>query len=322
MAIAPNTTYTGNKIAEDFHNTIYDISPTDTPFLSMAKRLKATNTYHQWTVDKLEAAAANRAIEGDDFDPTARAQPTTYGNYTQILKKEVNISGTFEAVNKYGRKSELAYQTARMAKALKNDLEYALVRNQGSDAGAAATARAMGSMESWIDSASGGGNAYRASGSTGGTTSAFAGGLVKAPTDGTATAMVEADLVGAIQNAWTDGGDPSVIMMSIANKKKFSTFTGIATRFNDVKGATSANIIGSADIYVSDMGVHKAVINRWMRDAAVLCLDPDYVGVAYLRPFQTVDIARTGDGQKRAILCEATLVVQNPNAHAKVFNCG
>lgn len=28
MATAANLTYSGNKIAEDFHNTIYDISPT------------------------------------------------------------------------------------------------------------------------------------------------------------------------------------------------------------------------------------------------------------------------------------------------------
>ncbi len=322
MARAPNNTYSGNKIAEDFHNTIYDISPTDTPLLSLAKRFKATNTLHQWTYDALTAAAANQQVEGDDFDPTARAQPTTLNNYCQILRKDVNISGTFEAVNKYGRKSEMAYQTARMAKELKRDLEYALVRNQGGDAGSASSARVMGSMESWIASSAGGGNGYRASGSTGGTSSGYTGGVAKAPTDGTATAMVEADLKGALELAWNDGGDPSVIMMSSANKKVFSGFTGIATRFNDVKGATSANIIGSADVYVSNWGVHKAVMNRYMRDAAVLCIDPEYVGVAFLRPFQRVDIARTGDGEKKAILCEATLVVQNPNAHAKVFNCG
>ena len=322
MAIAPNHTYTGNKIAEDFHNTIYDISPVDTPLLTMAKRLKATNTYHQWTIDALTAAGANAQIEGDDFDPTARAQPTTLGNYTQILRKEVNISGTFEAVNKVGRKSELAYQMARMSKELKRDLEYALVRNTGSNAGTAASARVMGGLESWIDSSSGGGNAYRASGSTGGTTSAFAGGLTKAPTDGTATAMVEADLKAALELSWTDGGDPSVLMMSMTNKKIFSGFTGIATRFNDVKGAATANIIASADVYVSDVGVHKAVVNRHMRNQAVFCLDPEYLGVAFLRPFSKVDIARTGDGEKKAILCEATLVVQNPNAHAKIFNVG
>ena len=197
------------------------------------------------------------------------------------------------------------------------DLEYALVRNQASSAGGATTARTMGSMESWIS-----GNAYRASGSTGGTSSGYTGGVVTAPTDGTATAMVEADLKAALQLAWTDGGDPTVIMMSATNKAEFSGFTGVATRFNDVKGATSANIIASADVYVSDFGVHKAVLNRYMRDQAVLCLDPEYVGVAFLRPFTRVDIAKTGDGEKKAILCEATLVVQNPDAHAKIYNTG
>jgi len=321
MARATNHTYTGNKIAEDFHNTVYDISPTDTPFLTMAKRFNATNTLHQWTYDVLTAAAANQQVEGDDFDPTARAQPTTLNNYCQILRKEVNISGTFEAVKKYGRKSELAYQTARMSKELKRDLEYALVRNQTGDAGSASSARVMGSMESWISSTAPG-NAYRASGSTGGTSSGYAGGVAKAPTDGTATAMVEADLKAALGLAWADGGDPSVIMMSSTNKQEFSGFTGVATRFNDVKGATSANIIGSADVYVSDFGVHKAVLNRYMRDEAVLCLDPEYIGVAFLRPFQRIDIAKTGDGEKKAILCEATLVVQNPLAHAKIYNTG
>ena len=87
MATAANLTYTGNKIAEDFHNTIYDISPTDTPLVTMAKRFKASHTLHQWTYDALVAAGSNAKLEGADADPTARAQPTTLGNYTQILTK-------------------------------------------------------------------------------------------------------------------------------------------------------------------------------------------------------------------------------------------
>ena len=85
---------------------------------------------------------------------------------------------------------------------------------------------------------------------------------------------------------------------------------------------TSANIIGSADVYVSDFGVHKAVLNRYMRDQAVLCLDPDHVGIAFLRPFSKTPLARTGDSERFQIIGEATLVVTNPNAHAKVQNVG
>lgn len=317
MATAANLTYTGNKIAEDFHNTIYDISPTDTPFVTMAKRFKAQNTLHQWTYDALNAAGTNAALEGADADPTARAQPTTLGNYCQILKKEVSISGTFEAVNKYGRKSEVAYQTAKMAKELKRDLEYAAVRNQASSAGGATTARTMAGIEGWIS-----GNRVLGTGTTSGTTTGYTGGIVGSPTDGSTTAFIEADLKTALSLAWADGGDPSVIMMSAVNKKAFSGFTGVATRFNDVKGATSANIIGSADVYVSDFGVHKAVLNRYMRDQAVLCLDPDHVGIAFLRPFSKTPLARTGDSERFQIIGEATLVVTNPNAHAKVQNVG
>lgn len=317
MATAANLTYSGNKIAEDFHDTVYMISPTDTPLVTMAKRYKASNTLHQWTYDALTAAGANAALEGADADPTARAQPTTLGNYNQILKKEVSISGTFEAVNKYGRKSEVAYQTAKMAKEIKRDLEYAAVRNQASSAGGATTARTMAGIEGWIS-----GNRILASGTTSGTTTGYTGGVVGAPTDGSTTVFVEADLKLALGAAWTDGGDASVIMMSSTNKAKFDAFTGIATRFNDVKGATSANIIGAADVYVSSYGVHKAVLNRYMRDAAVLCLDPDHVGIAFLRPFEKTPLARTGDSERFQIVGEATLVVTNPDAHAKVQNVG
>ncbi|MCZ2153315.1 MAG: DUF5309 domain-containing protein [Bryobacterales bacterium] len=127
MAIAKNHTYTGNKIKEDFHDVIYDISPTDTPLLTMAKRLKARNTLHQWTHDKLTAPAANAALEGNDFSITARAQPVTLGNYCQILVKTASVSGTFEAVDKVGRQSEMARQVARMSKEIKRKGDCAAV---------------------------------------------------------------------------------------------------------------------------------------------------------------------------------------------------
>lgn len=323
MAIAKNHTYTGNKIKEDFHDVIYDISPTDTPLLTMAKRLKARNTLHQWTHDKLTAPAANAALEGNDFSITARAQPVTLGNYCQILVKTASVSGTFEAVDKVGRQSEMARQVARMSKEIKRDLEYALVRNQASKNGSAATARTSAGLESWIATASVNGNGVKATGSSGGTTVGYSGGTVAAPAATvTAKAFGEADLKTALGRAWAQGGDPSVIMMSSANKAKFSAFTGIATRMNDVRGATQANIISAADVYVSDFGVHKVVLNRYMRNEAVLCVDPEYVGVAFLRGFQTKDIPAARDGTEKAVLCEATLVVQNPLAHAKVCNTG
>lgn len=322
MATASNLTFTGKGIAEDFHDMIYDISPTETPLMSMAKRYTANNTFHQWQEDSLAAATTNAQLEGDDASFSARTQPTVLGNYTQIATKTVSISGTFEAVKKYGRKSEIARELIKMGKELKRDIEYAIVRNQASTAGAAASARTTGSIESWIATVDGGGNGVRANGTTTGTTSAFASNTVSAPTDGSATAIVEADLQSALALAWADGGDPSVIMCSAANKRRINAFTGIATKYNEVKGATQATIVGAADMYVSDFGNHRVVLNRYMREQAVLCLDPEHVGLAFLRPIQRKPLGQVGDSQREMMVTEFAFVVTNRSAHAKIINCG
>jgi hypothetical protein len=46
MAVSATNSYTGAGIAESFEDVIYDISPEDTPLLSMAKKMTAGQTYH------------------------------------------------------------------------------------------------------------------------------------------------------------------------------------------------------------------------------------------------------------------------------------
>ncbi len=80
--------------------------------------------------------------------------------------------------------SEVAYQLMKAGKEMKRDMEYALVRNQASSAGGAATARTSAGIESWIT------NRVLATGSTAGTTPGFVNGIVAAPTDGTDRSFV------------------------------------------------------------------------------------------------------------------------------------
>jgi len=316
MAISATNTYTGAGIKESFEDVIFDISPEETPLLSMAKRTTAGQTYHQFQTDALAAAGTNAAIEGDDATFATLAATTVLGNYTQISRKTVNVSNTYDVVKKYGRKQEVAYQLMKAGKELKRDMEFALVRNQASSAGGAGTARTSAGMESWIT------NRVLATGSTAGTTPGFSGGTVAAPTDGTAVTFVEADLKSALELAWLDGGEPTTILMSSANKKRFSAFAGIAEKRHMVNGTSEAIITAAADVYVSDYGNHTVKLDRFMRDEAVLCIDPGYVSLASLRPMVQEELAKTGDSTKYLITTEYALVVNNPNAHAKVQNVG
>ena len=99
MAIVANTFQTYQAIGrrENLADTIYNISPSDVPFMSMIGRSKATNTLAEWQTDALAAAAANAHIEGDEYAFTAVTPTVRLGNYTQISRKTVIVSGTQQA---------------------------------------------------------------------------------------------------------------------------------------------------------------------------------------------------------------------------------
>ena len=125
MAQLSNTfeTYDAVGNREDLQNIIYNITPTDTPFMSSIGTGTATFTKHEWQTDSLAAAASNAQIEGDDSPSAAMSATSRVLNYTQISYKPVMVSGTQEAVIHAGVNSELAYQIAKAGKELKRDME-------------------------------------------------------------------------------------------------------------------------------------------------------------------------------------------------------
>lgn len=319
MAQVAGTTDTLDIVgmAEDIEDVIFDISPEETPFLSMCKRKKATNTLHQWQTDALAAVATNRQVEGDDASFTTATPTTMLSNYCQISRKTVIVSRTADAVRKYGRASELARLTTKYGKELKRDIEYALVGAQASSVGGNTTARSSAGIESMIA-----GNRILPAGDTTGTTPGYSGGVWTAPTDGTATVtLVESHLQSALSAAWTDGGDASVIMVNTVQKSDMAAFAG-ANKFAGVyapnQGKSQGMVIGGIDLYISDFGEHKIKLNRYMRQGTVLCLDPEYVSVAFLDGIKMEKLAKTGDAEKHMIITEFCLVADNPDAHAKI----
>jgi hypothetical protein len=317
MATATTTTVSNTSgLAEDFEDIIFSVSPTETPMLTMAKKKKASARLHQWQEDSLAAASSNKAEEGADASYATAAGTTTLNNYEQISTKTVDISRTLDIVNKYGRKSEVAYQLMKRGKELKNDMEFTICRNQET---VSTTARATAGWECMISS-----NLVRANNAqtTDYSVRGYSASSWKAPEDGSLVTFIEADLVSALGLAWDDGGDPSIIMMSKKNKNLFNSFAGIATKYNEVKGTSQAVVSGSADMYVSSYGNHAIKLNRYMRDTAVFCIDPDYISVAYLDGMKKEMMAKTGDSERYLLTVEYALVCDCRDAHATVGGVG
>ena len=310
MAIVANTftRYSAIGIREDLSNVIYNISPEETPFISNIGRENVKNTYFEWQTDSLAAASAsNAALEGDDVGSFSAVNPTSrIGNYTQISTKNVIISGTLEALDKAGRRSELTYQLAKLGSELKRDMESALLANQSPVAGNTTTARRTAGLPAFIKT--------NTSFGTGGADTAG----IAARTDGTQRAFTETLLKNVIAKVWESGGTPKMLMVGSFNKQAASAFNGIATRFRDVPAGQQAQIVGAADVYVSDFGTVNIVPNRFQRARDAFVVDPQYASMAVLRPIQQMELAKTGDAEKRLMLVEYGLKVNNEAAHGIV----
>jgi hypothetical protein len=305
MAAPSNTFLTtaaiGNR--EDLTDIIYRISPTTTPLLNMAAKSKATNTLHEWQTQDLASAVTNNAqAEGDNATAKAVTPTVRLNNRTQIATKTVVVSGTQQAMNPAGRKDELAYQLSMASLELKRDMESALCQL---DVTATAPRQSRG-LVGWVVD-----NVNR----NGGTLASYSGNTGR--TKGTARAFTEAQIKDVLQKCFTAGGEPDTIMVGPSQKQTFSTFSGNATRFDK---SEDAKLYAAIDVYVSDFGSLTVVPNRFQDANDVFVLQSDKLAVAYLRPFSTIELAKTGDAEQRELVVEYTLECRAPKAHGAVYD--
>lgn len=303
------TAHSAIGMREDLIDVIYQISPTETPIMSTLARTKATAVFHEWQTDSLAAATtANAAVEGADGVATTLSPTVRLGNYTQIVQKTIAVSGTLESVNKAGRRSERAYQLAKASAEIKRDMETIITANQGQTAGNSTTARRLGAILSWLKT--------NTSAGTSGTDPTTIG--VSTRSDGATRTFTEQLLKDEVASVFTAGGNPTMLVVNAGLKQKVSSFAGIAAQRYQAPSDAPTTIIGAADVYLSDFGTLQVVPDRFMRTRDALLLDPEYAALAYLRPFSTNDLAKTGDSEKTQLLAEFTLEMRNEAAHAIV----
>lgn len=330
MAVPTNTrtTYGAVGIREDLSNVIYNISPTDTPFMNGAGRDSAKSTYFEWETDVLASAADNFQLEGDDLQSTAVVEPSRVGNYMQISSKAIQSSGTADAVDFAGRKSTQAYRMAKAAKELKRDMEKMLTQNTAAVVGNNTTpgtggqptgdTRKTGSLGAWV----GGNSLHETTGSPAG--SACDGDGNDATTDSGTKRVISLTLIRQmIQKLFVAGSDADTIMVGPFNKEAISQLAG-SSQVSPLRTAANpekqAHVVEAWDVYVSDFGNFKVMPNRFQRERDGWFLDWDFWAVSYLRPFHTLEIARTGDSKKQQLIVEYGLLSKNQNASGCIYD--
>ena len=315
MAQPANTfdSYDVKGIREDLENVIYDISPEETPFYSSLKKVKASNTYHEWQTDSLRSSAANAHIEGDDTAGEARTATTRLGNYTQIFKNAVIIPDTDEGLDKAGRAAEMAYQVLKIAKEQKLDIEKALFDNNKYEVGTATAARELAGCGAYVKTnvSNIGTSGANPTGSEPGNT---------ARTDGTQTVFTQADFDTVMESIWTNGGNPDTVYLSAFQMNKALGFTGYNNQRSHIE-ATSKTVVKAVDIYVTPWGTVEFTPSRENRGRDVWIMDSEMWACGVLRPTKNTELAKTGDSTKRQVLTELTLISKNEAASGLVADC-
>ena len=323
---------TANAIGarESLADVIYRIDPDEVPVLSSLKKGTRSNTLFDWQVQELAAAdATNAHAEGATISSFNDNLTTRLQNQMQIAFKAFKVSDTIDAVDTAGRERESAYQSLLSGITLRRDIEKILTSDQ---AKSTSGNRKCATLSSWITNTSLGASAT-ANGSfdgdgvdlpvTDATTDSGGDGI--ADDYGTPRALSVDLLETVMQAAFEDGGNPSLMVMSPIQKRKFSsaTITNNDTINNQVNmtAPKAATAVSAVSVFLSDFGQLEAVVDRFMPNERVYLLDPEFAEYVTLpgRDFVKQDLAKEGDSTRGFVLSEFSMQVSAPKAHGAIY---
>jgi hypothetical protein len=301
-----NFTYPDAARRESLLDIVVNIDPTEHQLVSGLQRSTATNTLHEWVEDSLEAVGANAQPEGADAPADAAGDPVRKQNITQIFSKTAVVSGTESAVNRVGG-DRMAMEIVDKLKAMKNDIEFALVRGSiasGVASNASTSGRQLKGIKNWFD-----GTATTNTANYSGAT------------------LTETVLNDMFETVWTNSGkEVNAVYTTMKGKRRISGFTAGSTKNID---AEDKRLVNSVDVYESDAArMVKLFAHRYVTVAGdyvttatpgfdVLALNEGTWAIAYLqgREPMTQDLATVGDRKSKQIITELTLECRGARAN-------
>lgn len=282
---------------EDLSDLITNISPTECPFYTGIGGVKAAAVTHEWLTHELAAAAAdNVVVESNEATLTTPTTLTRITNTCQINQKSVAVSGTQDAVNKAGMAKELAYRVILHTKEIKRDIESAMLQNTQAVTGSTTIARRMNG----------------------------ANGFITTNTGTTTVALTVDDVNGLLEDVWTAGGAPDVLIGNGNTKSLLSALahSNTGTNVSWDHDADAKRLVTAVGVWDGDFGVQRIIPDRFDTTLTIKALQMDMWKRADLRPLRVKKLGDTGDSTKRMLTAELTLECRAENANGNFTHAG
>ncbi|MGL5015171.1 MAG: SU10 major capsid protein [Bacteroidales bacterium] len=159
MTVLKSLDLKGNK--QSFAGWISNLSPCDTPFVSMIGKEGIDQTQYSWQIDALDTPKNTAHEEGSLVEPEKREGTHILHNFTSILRKVAHVSDTVASMSTFGRGKEMEYQMSKAGKELKRDMEFMCLNNGEGNIGTGSTASkfsgfaALCAPENYVDLSTG-----------------------------------------------------------------------------------------------------------------------------------------------------------------------
>jgi len=284
--------YDDTSKREDLLSIVGDITPDDTPLMTMLKESTASNTLHEWLIDyTTPPTTVATSNEGAAATFAALSQPTRSTNRTNIVTRNYRVSGTERAMKPGNNQDALDYQAGKALRDWKMDAEWLLVNGTAS-AGASGYPQVMAGLGGVITTLA----TFRASG----------------------TSLSETEFQDMHQASWEQGGSDNsfdLVLVPFGLKRKIDGFTAGATKYVD---QSDKKLTQPVAIYETSAGIARIMLHRSVNGVANTAIGgltgtsffgikEDKFRVAYLRkPFKQM-LAKDGDRDAGQIIGEFTL---------------
>ena len=295
------------------------LEPESTPLLSLAKKEKATGTFHEVQVDSLETVSFDGVNEGEDVSSFSNAalNRTRLGNYIQSFRRAFMVSDIQQLVNTAGVPSEFAYAESKSVRECKRDLEAAICSSQDrqAEAGSGTPYKTRGLLK-WLGD--------------GGQPSDVPSAFQNVANDTTAT-QTEATFNSVLQELYEANGMPGGQLTLRAGPELKSQVSDFSRQLAATNGtyvvnqdAESRKITLTVNQYEGDFGtvniVASTFVNRTSGSSTLdsdagLLVDPEYVGVFTLKAESSTELEDQGGGRRGYVSILAGLSCHSPKAH-------
>lgn len=280
-------TYQDSARREDLMDIIGDVSPDETPLMTLFGTSTAKGTLHEWlkyAVSRPSTVSAD--AEGAETTFSDLTQPSRASNVTHIIKEPIQVSRTERKVNVAAMGDPYAFQKADALRRMKMKMEYALL-NSTRASGSSGVARSMTGIDAFITS------------------------VVTARNSGTSFSELELnDMTTDNYNAVRSDKAFDILLCTVKIKQAIAGFGGNSTRYIDAK---ERRLTKDILVYDSAVGSHRIMHHRDVRNSAgsttVYGLREDLHKVAYLDKPMFEELAKVGDSDRGHWVTEFTLEV-------------